>query len=99
MEEALHSQMAIDQELKAHIDKFLPKDGFLKPNKAGFLKMHPVRGYFRANKNDRYNQLLSKKYQLQKRMNGLFFNEIKLELEQIECEIAKLEYEHNHEVA
>ena len=81
----------IDNELKNHMETFLPKDGFLKENKNGELKTKAVRGYYRVDKNSEYGKLLTRRHQLQKRLNGFFIEEIKLELAEIETEIFNLE--------
>ena len=81
----------IENDLKNHIEQFLPKEGYLQENKNGELKTKAIRGYYRVDKNSEYGKLLTRRHQLQKRMNGLFIEEIKLELSEIESDILELE--------
>jgi prophage antirepressor-like protein len=80
----------IDPELKQEMEKFIPKSGFLEENAKGEIKTKSVRGYYRVDKNSHYGQLLTRKHQLQKRLNGFFIEEIKFELAEIEGEITEL---------
>jgi len=47
MREHIKSAREIDKEL---LDTFVPKDGYLKPNKQGSIKSQQVRGYYSVNR-------------------------------------------------
>ena len=80
----------IDQELKEAINTFIPKSGFLEPNKNDELKTKPIRGYYRVDKTSEEAKLLTRRYQLQKRLNSLFIEDIKMELAEIDMNLSEL---------
>ena len=93
MREYLRSGSIINDELKKHIEQFIPKGGYLEENAKGELKTKPVRGYFRVDKFGAYATLLNKKYQLQKRVNSLLREEYELEIKMVEIELAEIDKE------
>lgn len=93
MREYLRSGSIINDELKKHIEQFIPKGGYLEENANGELKTKPIRGYFRVDKFSNYAILLNKKYQLQKRVNSLLREEYELEIKMVEIELAEIEKE------
>ena len=74
------------------IEKIIPKGKFMEPNDDGFIKTELVRAYWRSDKNNPRNQLLQKRYELQKRLDGLLRKEIEQELEIIDTKLEELEY-------
>lgn len=90
MREFIKSGFAISEDLKEQIEKFLPKGGFLEENQKGEIKTKSVRGYYRVDKNSYYNQLINKKYQLQKRLNGLLREDYEIEIKLVENELNEL---------
>lgn len=93
MREFLRNGLVINDELKKHIEQFIPKGGYLEENAKGELKTKPVRGYFRVDKIGAYATLLNKKYQLQKRVNSLLREEYELEIKMVEIELAEIDKE------
>lgn len=90
MRELIRQGGIISQELKEQIDKFIPKSGYLQENEKGEIKTQSVRGYYRVDKNSRYNQLINKRYQLQKRLNGLLRQDYEIEIKLVEIELNDL---------
>ena len=93
MRELIKSGNAIPEPIKQMYSKFVPKDGYMEANSQGDVKSVPVRGYFRADSQSAKGKLLKARRELMLRANGLFQEEIRLELEIIEEDIKGLENE------
>lgn len=91
MREFIQKGFIVSEELKQHIETFLPKDGYMKENSKGEIKTKPVRGYYRVDKNSTYNQLINKRYQLQKRVNSLLREDYEIEIKLVEAQLKEIE--------
>jgi len=73
------------------IEQFLPIGGYLEENPNGQLKTKVVRAYYRVDKTDPIAILVQRRYDLQKKLNGFFQDEMILEIEKVNYELKLLE--------
>jgi len=73
------------------IEQFLPIGGYLEENPNGQLKTKVVRAYYRVDKTDPIAILVQRRYDLQKKLNGFFQDEMILEIEKVDYELKLLE--------
>lgn len=87
------SKNMLSAEMQKHIEQFLPKGGFLEENSKGGLKTKAIRGYYRFDSFSEETILLNRKYQLQKRLNGLMMEDYEIEIKMVDMEIERLRLE------
>jgi len=76
--------------------RFVPKDGFGEENTKGYIRTQPVRGYWRADTKSEFGKLIQQRYEIAKRLNGLFKEELMMELEIIDAQIKQLKENHEY---
>ncbi len=97
MKEMIASGSTIPKEFMVMYDKFVPKDGYLEENSQGNVKTKAVRGYFRTDPNSEYGKLISAENKLLRRANGLFQEEIALELAEVRMQKTLIEAQFKQE--
>ena len=75
-----------------YIKQFLPTSSHGEENKKGMLKTEPVSGYWRADMRKEENQLMQKRHEMSKMLNGLMREEIETEIEYIDAQLLEIEF-------